>query len=106
MGRRTALVSCRSQNNLGLFDMLSNTLEWSHSLFRDASTRTDESSRKGPVPAETVVDRHMRTLKGATLAHPPETIRASGLDLFPSSVTVYGVGLRVSRIYPVKTIFA
>ena len=106
MGRRTALVGSYKPNDLGLFDMLGNTLEWSHSLFRDPSLRVKDSSEKGPVPAETVLDRHMRTLKGATLAHPPETIRAAFVDLYPPSVTVYGVGLRLSRTYPLDEISA
>ncbi len=46
MGRRTALVASYKPNDLGLFDMLGNTLEWSHSLFREPSVCAQRQLRK------------------------------------------------------------
>jgi formylglycine-generating enzyme required for sulfatase activity len=97
LGRRTALVGSFKPNEFGLFDMLGNTLEWTHSLFQDHSVLINAPLRIGPSETEVVNDRQKRPLRGATLAHPPETVRNAFVDAYPPNGGVYGVGLRLIR---------
>jgi formylglycine-generating enzyme required for sulfatase activity len=97
LGRRTALVGSFKPNELGLFDMLGNTLEWTHSLFFDYSQNVESRLRAGSEVPEVLSDRQRRALRGATLAHPPETIRAAFVDAYPPGVSTYGVSLRLAR---------
>jgi formylglycine-generating enzyme required for sulfatase activity len=99
LGRRTALVGSFKPNDLGLFDMLGNTLDWCHNAFRDYSKAVEVQPGDGRAVPEVVSDRQMRPLRSPTLAHCPETVRAAFFDAYSPNVQVYGVGLRVSRTY-------
>ncbi len=97
LGRRTSLVGSFKPNDLGLFDMLGNNLEWSQSEFCDPSQPIEHGSGTVPVMPQSVRDQQMRALRGATLVHPPETIRAAFVDAYPPAAGVYGTGLRLGR---------
>ena len=97
LGRRTSLVGSFKSNELGLFDMLGNNLEWSHSDAPDPAQPLEHRSPTVPVVPQRVRDQQMRALRGATLVHPPETIRAAFVDTYPPAASVYGTSLRVSR---------
>ena len=97
LGRRTALVGSFKPNELGLFDMLGNTLEWTHSLFLDHSQNIEPQRRDGSEVPELLSESQRRSLRGATLAHPPETIRTAFVDAYPPGVSTYGVSLRLAR---------
>jgi formylglycine-generating enzyme required for sulfatase activity len=97
LGRRTALVASFKPNDLGLFDMLGNNLEWSQSVFRDPSQPTEDGPRKSPDLADVVRDQPMRALKSATPCHPPETMRNAYYEAYPTNANVLGTSLRVGR---------
>ncbi len=99
LGRRTALVGSFKPNDCGLFDMLGNTLDWCHNPFRDYSKAVEVKPGVGQAVPEVVSDQQWRALRSPTLAHCPETVRASFFDAYAPNVQVYGVGLRVSRTY-------
>ncbi len=99
LGRRTARVGSFKPNDLGLFDMLGNTLDWCHNAFRDDSRAIEVEPNDGHAAAEVVNDKQWRALRSPTLAHCPETVRAAFFDAYAPNVQVYGVGLRVSRTY-------
>lgn len=99
LGRRTAPVGSFKPNDLGLFDMLGNTLDWCHNPFRDHSRAADVQRVDDHVAPEIVNDRQWRALRSPTLAHCPETVRAAFFDAYGPNVQIYGVGLRVSRTY-------
>ena len=99
LGRRTALVGSFKPNDLGLFDMLGNTLDWCHNAFRDHSRAVEVKPGDGHAVPEIVSDRQWRALRSPTLAHCPETVRAAFFDAYAPNVQIYGVGLRVSRTY-------
>ena len=46
LGRGTTSVGSFKPNDLGLFDMLGNTLEWCHNAFRDYSRKSRASPAK------------------------------------------------------------
>ena len=50
LGRRTALVGRFKPNDLGLFDMLGNTLDWCHNAFRDHSRAAPVKPGDGRAP--------------------------------------------------------
>jgi formylglycine-generating enzyme required for sulfatase activity len=99
LGRRTAVVGSLKPNDLGLFDMLGNTLDWCHNAFRDDSKPIEVDANDGPAAAEVVGDQQWRALRSPTLAHCPETVRAAFFDAYAPNVQVYGVAFRVSRTY-------
>jgi formylglycine-generating enzyme required for sulfatase activity len=99
LGRRTALVGSFKPNDLGLFDMMGNTLDWCHNAFRDHSRLVEADPPRDRAAAEVVSDSQMRALRSPTLAHCPETVRAAFFDVYAPNAKVYGVGLRVSRTY-------
>ena len=97
LGRRTSLVGSFKSNELGLFDMLGNNFEWCHSELRDPAQSIMRRSETVPAAQQNVRDQRLRTLRGAALVHPPETIRAAFVDAYPPAASVYGTSLRVSR---------
>ena len=99
LGRRTALVGSFKPNDLGLFDMLGNTLDWCHNPFRDYSRANEVPAGDSRAMAEVVSDKQLRALRSPTLAHCPETARAAFFDAYAPNVQIYGVGLRVIRTH-------
>jgi formylglycine-generating enzyme required for sulfatase activity len=99
LGRRTALVGTFKPNDLGLFDMLGNTLDWCHNAFRDHSRAVEAKASEGQAEPAIVSDGQWRALRSPTLAHCPETVRAAFFDAYAPNVQIYGVGLRVGRTF-------
>ena len=72
---------------------------WNGATRSFATQRNPSCAVQRPCPPrqQNVRDQRLRTLRGATLVHPPETIRAAFVDAYPPAASVYGTSLRVSR---------
>jgi formylglycine-generating enzyme required for sulfatase activity len=97
LGRRTALVASFKPNDLGLFDMLGNNLEWTHGVFCDHSKMEEHRPENVPGVGQVVGDQPMRALRSASPCHPPETMRIAYNETYPSNANVLGTSLRIGR---------
>jgi formylglycine-generating enzyme required for sulfatase activity len=96
---RTWPVSRLKPNDLGLFDMHGNAIEWCDDPYRrypDADGRMSEDSGT----TSPVVEGDRRVLRGGAYFNPPVTVR-SAFRNFDTPSTRYGlIGFRPARTYP------
>jgi len=86
-------------NDLGLFDMLGNILEWCQDLSKD-----NLPDRSGKINASTsryliVDDTHSRLLRGGSYLNGPVDIRSATLFGYTPALCVFSSGFRPSRTY-------
>jgi formylglycine-generating enzyme required for sulfatase activity len=99
LGSGTGPVGRHKPNDLGLFDMLGNVIEWIHDAFRGASVPLADMPADEAAQPEAVQDRLRRGLRPSTYAwHTGEYARCGECGLFaPPNGTMPNNGFRVSR---------
>ncbi len=95
MGRQTTKVGSFKPNDLGLFDMLGNVVDWCHTAFRDRSGAV-EIKCAGDLP-EVVSNNPRRVLMSTSFVEGMESFRTAKHHGYPPNARVYGTSLRVSR---------
>jgi eukaryotic-like serine/threonine-protein kinase len=97
MGRRTAMVGTFKPNDLGLFDMLGNVVDWCHTAFGDHLRATEIKCGDDLLP-EVVHNQSKRQLRSPSFILGFERTRAAYHQGFPPNARAYLMGLRVSRV--------
>jgi formylglycine-generating enzyme required for sulfatase activity len=94
--------SCGSllPNDLGLFDMLGNELEWvqervGYDLHRDSDPLSDNSAT-----LEVTNDKHFRLLRGVSYLYPAAYHRSAARFSYPPGHRSSDIGFRPARTYP------
>jgi serine/threonine protein kinase len=82
-------------NDLGLFDMMGNTMAWCHGIADGAPT---PEGREVPV----VQDDTPRATRGGGYVHRPEGVRCTQRDIFPATTSWHSIGFRVARTLPAR----
>jgi formylglycine-generating enzyme required for sulfatase activity len=103
LGTGTAVVGMHKPNDLGLFDMLGNILEWVQDEYRESfqpiADPPPSSSASSSISAETVTNQRLRVLRPSNYAwHSGDNARSAecGMFLVPNG-RVPNTGFRVSR---------
>ena len=92
-------VGTYKPNDLGLFDMLGNVLEWVQDEFREPFQPSPNPPSSSPASAEVVANQGLRTLRPSNYAwHSGDNARSAecGMFLVPNG-RVPNTGFRVSR---------
>ncbi len=97
LGRGTCPVGRFKPNDLGLFDMLGNVIEWIHDKYQNPAetSRTEDGTKEG----EVVCDYEMRAMRPSTYAwHTGEYARCAESNVYvPPNAGILNNGFRVGR---------
>jgi formylglycine-generating enzyme required for sulfatase activity len=99
LGRRTALVGTYKPNDIGLFDMLGNLVDWCHTAARNRPWSIEPGDCGEPTSPEVIRNTSRRVMRGGAFIQGVESGRAAAGDGYPPSVRVYAMCLRVGRTY-------
>ncbi len=99
LGRGTAPEGRFKPNDLGLFDMLGNVIEWMNDVYREHSHPLTSPDAKDPARLEVVSDHQLRAMRPSTYAwHSGEYVRSAECSVFvPPNGTIPNNGFRVSK---------
>ena len=94
--------SCGSllPNDLGLFDMLGNELEWVQDRLGYELQETGRQSNDVTHQSESISDKYFRMLRGVSYLFPAAYLRSAGRFSFPPGHRSSDIGLRLCRTYP------
>ncbi len=94
--------SCGSllPNDLGLFDMLGNELEWIQDRLGDPLKEKEPRSSDTTHQSETITDNHPRLLRGVSFLYPAAYLRSAGRFSHPPGHRSADIGFRPARTLP------
>ncbi len=98
MGRRTATGGSFKPNDLGLFDMLGNVVDWCHTAFGDHLRATEISCSDDLLLPEVVHNQTKRQLRSPSFILGFERARAAYHHGVPPNARAYLMGFRVGRV--------
>jgi formylglycine-generating enzyme required for sulfatase activity len=98
LGRRLLPAGSLKPNDLGLFDMLGNVLEWNQESAVNSSLGEREGPSEGGEPQE-IKDKLVRLLRGGSFRDPPENVRSAYCRQDVPTNRVFNVGFRVARTF-------
>ncbi|MSR58765.1 MAG: hypothetical protein EXS05_14120 [Planctomycetaceae bacterium] len=86
-------------NDLGLFDMLGNSMEWCHDSYGRYSVGADGTAVNDGPDTSVVEDKYARVLRGGSFYHSSSDARSANRDVYqPGSLDGY-TGFRPARTY-------
>jgi formylglycine-generating enzyme required for sulfatase activity len=105
LGRGTTRVGRFKPNDLGIFDMMGNIMEWIHDAYRDPASEVDDRSGTGRHDAEVLGNVGMRALRPScyTSIGAEHTRSAAREVRVPPNARVILHSLRLSRTIAVNT---
>ena len=97
---RTWPVANLKPNDVGLFDMQGNALEWCQELFLNYPASTKDRAVEDREDTAPLTDRDSRVLRGGSFYSPPSGVRSASRGGYQPANRANGLGFRIARTIP------